>query len=288
MNNYKNGANPKENIPFLNDVRNLLYKNGQINNEKEINPSLILNFLLEKLNQETSDNFSGPSFRTQPIYYDIDKNKSLSVFDDYFKKNFNSLISKYFVGKIKTKRICQKEKPNNQKCRMGYYSFNLFPYIEFDLNRCNNDLNLQNWFHTQNNKNIALNEDHKIICQFCQSFAEFFEFKQFYTLPENFIISLNRGVGFKNQSNINIPMFLDLTGNIDDIKSFNKFNLVGMVKRISNDINSEYYIALYLDTFQKCWFIYENNNVTKINNPLEHNKGLTLILFYSAAGNIGL
>ena len=288
MNNYKSGNNPIENTPFLNNVRNLLYKNDQINNEKEINPSLILDFLLEKLNIETSDYHSSGSFGIQPTYYDLDKTKSLSLFDEYFNKNFNSVISQFFVGKIKTKRICQKEKPNNNICRMGYYSFHLFPYIEFDLDRCNNDLNLQNWFKTQNNINLTLNEDHKIICNSCQCFTKFFEFKQFYTMPHNFIISLNRGEGFKNNSNINIPMLLDLTGNIDNYKSFIKFNLVGIVKRITNDLDSEYYIALYLDTFQKCWFISENNNVTKIDNPLEHNKGLTMILFYSAAGNIGL
>ena len=284
---YKSGENPIENKLYLNNFRNLLYKYGQIDNEKEINPSLVLNFLLEKLNKETSNNFNGPSFGIQPIYYDVDKSKSLSIFDTYFKNNFKSLISQYFVGFTKTKRICQNKKPNNEKCLMGYYSFSLYPYIEFDIDRCNNDLNIQNWFNTQNNIDISLGKDHQFICQLCKCITEFIEFKQFYNVPKNFIISLNRGEGFKNKSNINVPLLLDLTGNIEDKGSNMKFNLVGIVKRMANDINDEYYISLYLDPFQKCWFICEKNNLTKINNPLEHNKGLILILFYSAIGSVG-
>ena len=275
--NYS-AENPKENAIFLNNFRNLLYQNGQINNEIEIKPSVVINFLLEKLNKETGNNFNGPSLGIQPINFDTNKSKSYSKFMSYYNNNFSSLISQYFVGFIKTKRICL-------ICNMGFYSFNLFPYIEFDLNRCKN-YNFNVWFYKQNNTNITLEKDHKYVCQECKCITDFYEFKQFFHIPKNFIISLYPGEVFKNENNIDIPMELDLTNSIEDNNAPKNFNLVGIIKRMTDDKGAEYYIAIYLDPYQKCWYVSEKNNLTKINNPKDHNKGFTLVLFYSAKINI--
>ena len=280
LQNYFAQQNPKDCAKFLNNFRNLLYKNSQTNNEIEIRPNLVLEYLLEKLNKETGNNFSGPSLGIQPINFDRDKNKALSEFMAYYKNNFTSIISQYFVGFIKTKRICK-------TCRDGFYSFHLFPYIEFDLDRCRNDLNIVNWFHTQNNFCFILNNDHNVVCQNCKCVREHNEFKQFFNLPQNFIISLNRGEACNNEVDVNFPLFLDLGGKIEKGDSFMKFNLVGIVRRLVDEQGSEYYISVYFDPFQKCWNVCERNNIVKIQNPLEYKKGLAMILFYSAATNIG-
>ena len=278
---YFTGENQKDNAKFLNNFRNLLYNNSQVNNEIEIKPSVVLDFLLEKLNKETGTNFNGPSLGIQPSNFNQDKDKSLKDFLAYFNNNFNSLISKYFVGLIKTKRICM-------ICREGLYSFNLFPYIEFDLDRCGQDPNLPNWFYTQNNNNVDLTSEHNIVCQNCRCVRDHFEFKQFFTLPKNFIISLNRGDGFKNQTNVQFPIVLDLKDKIELPNSPSVFNLVGIVKRMADNKGDEYYISIYLDPFQNSWMICEKNNLIPINNPFMHNGGLVMILFYSAQINLGL
>ena len=280
---YFTGENQRENAKFLNNFRNLLYNNSQVNNEMEIKPSVVLDFLLEKLNKETGINFNGPSLGIQPSNFNQDKDKSLSDFLAYFNNNFNSLISKYFVGLIKTKRICKI--PN---CRNGLYSFNLFPYIEFDLDICGQDPNLSNWFHTQNNNCLDLTAEHNVVCQNCRCVRDHHEFKQFYTLPQNFIISLNRGDGFKNQTNVQFPMILDLKDSIENVNSYSAFNLVGIVKRMLDNKKAEYYISIYFDPFNKCWMLCEKNNLIQIQNPFMHNEGLVMILFYSAQINIGL
>ena len=271
---------PKDCAKFLNNFRNLLYKNSQTNNEIEIKPNLVLEFLLEKLNKETGNNFSDPSLGIQPINFDRDKNKALSEFMAYYKNNFSSIISQYFVGFIKTKRICR-------TCRDGFYSFHLFPYIEFDLDRCGNDLDLVNWFRTQNNCCFILNNEHNVVCQNCKCVREHNEFKQFFNLPQNFIISLNRGDAFKNEVEVDPPLFLDLGGKIEKADSFMKFNLVGIVRRLVDEKGTEYYVSIYLDPFQKCWRVCEKNNITNIQNPLNYKNGMAMILFYSASTNIG-
>ena len=280
INRYFSGEDPKNNAIYLNNFRNLLYKNSEINNEIEIKPNVVLEFLLEKLNKETGNNFSGPSLGIQPIIFDRDKNKSLSLFISYFQQNFTSMIAQFFVGFLKTKRICH-------ICRDGYYSFHLFPYIEFDLDRIGNDFNLVNWFYTQNNFCLILNTAHHVVCERCKCIQNHNEFKQFYMLPQNFIISLNRGEGFKNDVDINYPLFLDLEGKIEKQDSYKKFNLVGVVKRLIDDRDSEYYIAIYLDPYKNCWVVSNRNKLDTIQSPLQHKDGKVLLLFYSAVISIG-
>ena len=276
---YLRGVNQKENAIYLNNFRNLLYNNSQINNEIEIKPSLVLEFLLEKLNKETGNNFNCPSLGIQPVNFNQNKDKALAEFMGYFNQNFNSIVSQYFVGFLKTKRICQ-------KCREGLYSFNLFPFIEFDLDICSNQ-NLESWFQEQNNHCLDLSVEHNVVCQKCRCIRPQNEFKQFFSLPPNFIISLNRGEGFRNQNNINFPLILDLSQKIEKKDSYYKFNLVGIVKRMVDNKGTEYYISIYLDPNNNCWIISDRYNLTPIQNPFIHNQGLVMLLFYSAIVSIG-
>ena len=275
---YNSNKNMKDIALNLNNFRNLLYKNSQINNDMEIKPSLVLDFLLEKLNKETGNNHNGLSFLIQPSNFNRNKDISLNEFMNYFKNNFNSIISNYFVGIIKTKRICK-------ECRAGLYSFNLFPFIEFDLDRCGQELNLSDWFQMQNDNNSQLTEDHNVICNKCKCIRKHNEFKQFYKLPQNFIISINRGEGFKNESNIKYTESLNLYDKIESKNdSYCNFNLIGIVKRMK-DVNKgeDYYISIYYDKGR--WIKSDREKLTEIQSPSSDNEGMVMLLFYSGKTN---
>jgi serine/threonine protein kinase len=275
---YKSNNNIKDIALNLNNFRNLLYKNSQINNDMEIKPSLVLDFLLEKLNKETGNNHNGLSFLIQPSNFNRNKDISLKEFMNYFTNNFNSIISNYFVGIIKTKRICK-------ECRAGLYSFNLFPFIEFDLDRCGQELNLSDWFQMQNDNNSQLTEDHNVICNKCKCIRKHNEFKQFYKLPQNFIISINRGEGFKNESNIKYTESLNLYDKIESKNdSYCNFNLIGIVKRMK-DVNKgeDYYISIYYDKGR--WIKSDREKLTEIQSPSSDNEGMIMLLFYSGKTN---
>ena len=275
---YNSNKNMKDIALNLNNFRNLLYKNSQINNDMEIKPSLVLDFLLEKLNKETGNNHNGLSFLIQPSNFNRSKDISLNEFMNYFKNNFNSIISNYFVGIIKTKRICK-------ECRAGLYSFNLFPFIEFDLDRCGQELNLPDWFQMQNDNNSQLTEDHNVICNKCKCIRKHNEFKQFYKLPQNFIISINRGEGFKNESNIIYTETLNLGDKIESKNdSYYNFNLIGIVKRMK-DVNKgeDYYISIYYDKGR--WIKSDREKLTEIQSPFNDNDGMVMLLFYSGKTN---
>ena len=292
LNTYFNpNGNPKDTIIYYNNFRNLLYKNSQMNNDVEIRPRQVLEFLLERLNRETDSNLRGVSFSTQIMIFEKDKETSLQKFTDYFKKNFNSIISNNFVGYIKTVRICN-------ACGERNYSFNIHPFIEFDMDMSQVGDNkyplnlLENWFRAQNNQKKVLSVEHKIVCQSnkCKNkVTEHREFKQFYFLPQCFIISLNRGKNYTNTFQPQIPLILDLKNKIEIRNSPSQFNLVGMVKRFVDDKQEEHFIAIYKDVqqnMQNIWRVSDRDNVQVINDPFLHNQGLIITLFYSAINNM--
>ena len=279
---YKNGNNNNENAIYLNIFRNLLYNNSQMNNELEIKPSLVLDFLLNKLNKETGSNFNAPSLGIYPNDFKQNKDESLSEFMKYFNENFTSDISKHFICFLRRIRVCK-------KCNEGYYSFNLFPFIEFNLDISAKYSKFENWFKEQNEHYLELSESLNIECQKCSCITPHNEFKQFYQFPQNFIISLNRGEGFKINKKINYPTVLDLTNIVEKKDSNSKFNLVGVVKRAIDKKGNEYYYAIYLDPYQNCWFCTDKYKFGKINGPKDYDRGLDILLFYSShQDNIGL
>jgi hypothetical protein len=262
---------------YLNNFRELFNKNIQIDNDIEIKPKLILDFLLEKLNKETANKFSRASFGVQKIEFNHEKNIALKKFKENFENNFDSLIAHFFVGKIMTKRfcrICGEEK----SC---LYSFTAFPFIEFDMDKCRNVKKIENWFKLQNEHNHILYKQENVLCNKCNKIQEHNEYKKFYTLPKNLIILLNWGEN--KPCSLDIPEKLDLSDNIiEDSFSPNKFNLVGIVKKLKDEKNEDYYIAIYKDPFkeEKKWNVSakkDNKEIDSINDI----DGIPILLFYS-------
>ena len=64
--------------------------------------------------------------------------------------------------------------------------------------------------------------------------------------------------------------------------SYYKFKLLGIVKRMIDNRQNEYYIAVYFDQFLNSWVASEKKKLTKIKSPFEHKEGMELLLFYSA------
>ena len=91
-----NNLPAKDTIRFYNNIRNLLFQNSQMNNDVEIKPKQILEFLLEKLNKETGSNFRGASFGTQNMFFDNDKNNAYAISLNYFTQNFDINYFKIF------------------------------------------------------------------------------------------------------------------------------------------------------------------------------------------------
>ena len=295
---------------YCNNFRNLLFKNSQINNDIEIRPTQVLEFLLERLNRETGSTSGKESFSSFKNEFIEKKNEAFGKFQDLYLKNFNSIISNKFVTYIKTKRICN-------KCRCGLYSYHVHPFIEFDVSRMIKykkreaklegkeeivkEIDLTEWFEKQNNREIDISKEHKLICQKCNEIRDFKEFKQFYYFPKCFIISFGKGENY-DELPFKIPMDLYLSAAMEINSSPKKYNLVGIVKRMVDEERNEYFIAIYRDQNNKSWKIFDKNEKNKEEkkegkkeekkeekevDPLSHKKGMVVVLFYSVCDEIG-
>ena len=280
---------------YCNDFRNLLYKNSQINNDVEISPTQVLEFLLEKLNKETGipSEEKLNSFSTLSKKFCREKEKLFLEFQNFYLKNFNSFISNNFATYIKNKRLCN-------KCDKYFYdSFNVHLFIEFDaemLERFNQSkikvedqekqnaiiLNgIKDWFKKQKKWKRDITEEHKLVCENCNTITDFREFKQFYYLPKFLIISLNITENYNKKLLFELPEELDLSSAGENGKTHQIFDLVGVVKRINDNKKNEYFISICKNQEGK-WKVYDRNEASDIDKPSSHEEGIALILFYSA------
>jgi len=291
LEDFNNNKNKKKCEEYLYNFRNSFDNNNSIDNSKEIRPETVLTYLLEKINQEARQNKgSKTSFTSQPTKFKFEKKASKKEMETFCKNNFSSLILKYFIGFLKTKRICRNKK-NNELCLNGEYSYNAFPYVEFQLDRClkakkiEYEPNFEQWFNIQNNHVHFLSKNHNIICKKCNCITQHNEYKQFEDYPENLIAIINRGEAYRNTSKVVFPLNLkleELKGLNKETKEYNtvkkEFNLVGIIKRMEEQ-NREYFISINYDSNK--WILSDGNSIKEINDPLAHEEGLVVILFYS-------
>ena len=262
---------------ILNNFRILYCEKNNLNNESEINPSLALDYLLELLNKEASYKNNIPSFKTQEVQFNENKDVAFTLCQKNFNNNCSPILLIYFINYIKTKRNCK-------TCRYGRYSFSGLPYLEFDLDKYNGELKLEKMFSEQRISCFYLDLKHNIYCQSqnCHCLREHFEFKQFYMLPKYLIISFKRGDGYKNKSQIQYPYVLDLKSVVEKQGNYNIYNLTGVIRLKRDEEGNEYFISLYYDSYQKSWILSDRGKSIKINGPQYEKDELAMILFYSA------
>ena len=258
---------------YLNKFRELFQVNIKIDNDIEITPKLILEFFLEKINKETNDKQNGASFGIQKIEFNSDENLSLKKFNEDFNKNYNSMISQFFIGKLLTNRICQ-------SCKKSQYSYTVYPFIEFNMEKCKETPNMEDWFFNQGKLKQKLYLKDNVICDNCKQSQEHIENKQFGEYPQNFIISLNWGE--IEPYSLNIPDMLNIKENNNNSR---KFNLVAIVKRLKDEKDEEFYVAIYKDKHQ--WMISIKKEINKCDN-VNNIEGIPLLLFYERKIDIGL
>ena len=92
----------KRNNSYINNFRYLLFKNyiKIIDNDQEINPVLIIDCLLERLNKEMSNDFNGPSFKIQLKY----NNKEEEKIENFLEKNDNNSDICNFLDNVLKKK----------------------------------------------------------------------------------------------------------------------------------------------------------------------------------------
>ena len=279
----ENQNNWIENLTFYR--HKIIEENNFLNNNKEINPYLIFTFILDKLHGELNKVIKAPDINLlKKRSSNIDALKEDKIKREYissFSANFNSNISTYFVGHMESIRDCS-------KCKIQTYLFTYFFSLDFDLNlplfakKGKKEIDLIELFKFQNDICLDLKGLKKLQCVKCKEETEHKESKIFYLFPYQLVLAFDRGNDYENKTKINYPEKLDLSDISKDKKYSPKiFDLVGVIKRC--DIGTkEHYISLILNSEEKSWYLYDNENRKKISSQSEYKDGDVIMLFYVA------
>ena len=260
---------------------NLIEENHFLNNNKEINPILILTFIIDKIHGELNQIKPRETYlRKRSSFNDpIKEDKINRDYVSNFSANFNSNISNNFVGHFETIRKCN-------SCSILTYLFTFFFSLEFDLNlplllkKKKTEIDLIELFKMQNEINLDLKG--KFRCIKCEKEVEHKESKIFYLFPYQLVVSFDRGNNDENKININYPKELNLSEIVKDKKYSPKhFNLLGIIKRC--DIKTkEHYISLIFNKEEKSWYLFDDENMQKLEDYSNHKGGDVVMLFYVA------
>ena len=243
----------------INDFRQLLSNENYIfERGKEIEPRIILAFLLERIHRELN-NVQNPQV-----------NKNCHFIITNIKKSFNSLISHNLLGICKTQNICQ-------TCYLNTFNFNNFCFITFDLEKT--QLNSGQTFFIQQgllNQN-STPQSIDLFCKKCLNIKKHQVFKKYFFMPNCLIISFKRGAKCQIKTKIEVLNFLYLYNIVEHSNSPKRYRLVGIISKTGYYGNENY--SSYINRNGQ-WedFTGKNNQMTNLNND----KGVIIILFYEA------
>ena len=260
--------------------RSMALSNFKLVGDKEIDPLLVLTFILDRLHKENNNIINKENINNneneQNENTDLDlafnggeedrTNQSLMLdkFVSYFNINMNSPISDLFIGFVKTKRVCQ-------TCKSSYFSFSNCLYIIFDLSDRNSNLNfdlIKDGFEAQHNfkKNIDSEGKNDTLCEICLTYRQFEEYNHYYLLNRYLIICFIRGNNYQNRSGIIFNNNIDLKNYIETSDSSpSNYNLVGSINRTFYN-NEEQFVS--------------KNQMNNIQNSQQNEQ--ILMLFYNS------
>ena len=274
---------------------------SKLDGNKEVDPLLLLTFLLFRLHQEMNevDNDKISNLNKKNAKYVItssfdgeedkqNKDQMWNKFIVKYNSKVNSLISDLFFGFVKTKIICQ-------TCRKPYYSFSNYFYIIFDLSDRDSkrDFDLiKDGFEIQFNKKRLILPDgpDRTYCDSCCSYQAFKEYNRYYMLRSNLIIIFNRGSNYKNKSKIIFDEKINLEPFIEEgIDSHKNFFLVGCINRVGEMGKDERYSSYYRDPENtNYWHCDEYLDYSNVSIPIiseinkTQKKEQIIMLFYNS------
>ena len=264
MNNlYLNSVNAFRNnqydFSFISEFRRAMaLSHTKLVKDKEIDPLLVLIFILDKLHKEDNGVYMGNKIIDNQNEQDSDviissafnvdeedrtnQIQMLDKFFTYFNSTMKSPISDLFISFIKTENRCR-------TCHAKFYSFSNCIYVIFDLsNRMNNPFDLiKDGFEAEQNKVKINNSEGKDnnninnICERCFTETQFEESNNYYILNRQLIICFIRGQNYQNKSQIIFNDKIDLKQYIEaSDNSPHNYAFVGSINRFFNNNGEQF------------------------------------------------
>ena len=252
----------------------------------------LINFLLEKFHEELNTGSNG-NFNSKLITPNDQKNeaKMLDIFLKDYQERYKSIISNLFYGTIQTKSQCS-------NCKTIKYNFQIFSFLEFPLEQVNEfcfkngrrkyyngngnpDINLYECFHHYQNIS-TMNGDNQIYCNDCGKNCDALYGTFLYSMPNYFIINLNRGKNAVYKCNVIFPEILKLENFVKFNTINSTFQLKAVICHIGPSSMGGHFVAYCRHYMDNNWYKYNDSFVTKCMDKKEYLNGMPYILFYQA------
>ena len=265
------------------EIHNVL-KKLMLNNYNTNDASIIINFILNKLNEELNFNQEYPNLEQDNPYDHFDADLTVKKFQDKFMKN-RTQISDTFFSAIKIKKRCL------QCNHEGYqYFFETSPVINIYLeeNKENdnfNKLSFEQHFHSL----LTVKEEQEIIedCLICGSIQKKNQIKDVYTSSAVLIININREKDPNNKIYFRYPEFFDGKKMIN--AGMPNYQLTTVIKKIRNYNNNNFeYISFYQNIIDKRWYSFNNQRIELIQDNYKNyiiDDKNTILLIYTKINN---
>ena len=275
----KNGL--KSEIIPIKSIRQILgSENSKLKGAKEVDPRYVFAFLIKELHKELNKPQEKKSDKNIFLINSgddskIDKEEVMITFVNNVTNKMDSFISNNFKGLRTLTKFCR-------ACDLRTFSFTNFFFITINLEIMVKKIKTFKELDIKRAINF-LNQEKKretIYCNKCLKETKHFFYKEFYSLPNLLVFSIQRGVTNEFKHKVIISEALNLKGNVKFKYSKTKFHLVGFLGRNDNNGNESFFSVA---KSQNSWILCEGSNISEIKSPLDYNsKGDIIMLFYQA------
>ena len=254
---------------------NPLFKGVQANDSKDL-----IIFLLETMHKELN------KIRNVKQYDDrnIDQYNfynSLNSFTNYFKNNYQSVISDIFYGLYNSQIKCLN--CNIITHNIQFYNILIIPLEEVCKfkQRQDNMVNIKDCFE-YNQKFDYMSGQNQIYCNKCKQKSNSVNNTALIVGPKVLILNLNRGKGLQFNLKLNFDEYIDINEFIYFKNTPNKYKLIGVVTQFGSQSMSGHFIAFCKSFVDGNWYKYNDSIVALSNFQEAKTTGVPYILFYSA------
>ena len=252
---------------------NPLFKGISANDSKD----LIL-FILETIHNELNTKFKSNyiSKASNLEFFSV-----YNEFDNYYKNNNDSIISKEFYGYYNSMLKCC-------SCNTLTHNVQILNILFFPLEEVRkfkqspyNFVTLDDCFEYYESPQVLTNENY-IFCNYCKKNSAALTQNKIIIAPKTIIINLNRGKGLQYDVGIQFNQYLNLKKFIfNNNKSPYYYELVGVISHLGTNDMGGHFIAYCKNSYDCEWYKYNDAQVTKSSFEEMTKIGLPYVFYFS-------
>ena len=252
---------------------NPLFEGIQANDTKDL-----LLFILETIHNELNENkIKTPE---NEFYNPTNYNLVFNNFCQYFKNNFNSIISDLFYGMNNSMMTCC-------SCKSTTHNIQCFNILFFPLEEVRkfkgyqqNMVDLYDCFE-YNQKQEFMMGDNQISCNQCYRMSNAIIQSKIIISPNILVINFNRGKGLIYDIKVNFQEYLEIKNFVYYQQSPHYYELIGVVTHLGGSDMSGHFIAFCKNSENQKWYKFNDAYVIESSFQEVVSFGVPYVLFYN-------